>query len=223
LKTRPLFLLSLILVVSTTLWVILLAAGGPAETFEAALEKAYRRDAIFIATYLNAGLLITIPAALLMGELYRLTHNKIPEWLRLAGLLFTPVYAALNLVAYLSQIAILPGLVELHRQPETQASAGVLLRMAIQELPGSGMAFINGLAYAVLSIPSLAFGLGLYRMGGLLRVGGLLLALSGLASLVGFLASILNIAGLDLGVVVGGGLFLFALIPMVIVFSKTRQ
>jgi hypothetical protein len=48
-----------------------------------------------------------------MTGLYLQCRPAAREW-SLIGLVFVPVYCLLNLIAYLSQIALVPGLVQLH-------------------------------------------------------------------------------------------------------------
>ncbi len=68
-----------------------------------------------------------------------------------------------NLFVYLSQVTVVPSLIALRQQPEYQAAVDVLLRQVIQQWPESGAAFFNGLAYAMLGIPSLVFGALMFR------------------------------------------------------------
>lgn len=223
-KTRSLAVTALICLLGTVLWLVLMIAGKPADGFAMALAKALHPNVLFYLTYLNAAVLVTVPATLLMAGLYTYCKGSISDVAALAGLVFTPVYAVFNLLAYLSQITVVPVLVELYNLPESRPFAEVLLRLTLQEVPDSAMGFINGLAYAVLGIPSIVFGIALYHRGGLLRAGGVLLALNGVACLLGFGGMLFKIPGLDLGIVIGGGLFLLALIPLTWgLFKESRQ
>jgi hypothetical protein len=76
------------------------------------------------------------------------------------------------------------------------------------------MAFFNGLAYAVLGIPSILFGLLLWKHPGALRWGGLLLALNGAACILGLIGFLTGNALLTQGVMIGGFLFLAAMFPL---------
>ena len=225
-NARACAVLSLLTLLGTVLWLVLMIAGGvPPATFEGVLAKVSRLDALFYLTYLNAAFLVTIPATLLMAALYPMCRPYLPEWAALDGLVFVPVYSVLNLFAYLSQVTLVPLLVELHQQAVYQAAAEMLLRLAIQELPGSMVAFFNGLAYGILGIPSIIFGLGLYRKGGrAFRSGGILLALNGAACILGVAGALLQNALLGLGTMAGGALFLLALIPLAWgFFSESTQ
>jgi hypothetical protein len=130
------------------------------------------------------------------------------------GLVFVPVYATLNLFAYLSQVSIVPGLMELRKTPEFTAAADLLLRQLIQQLPGSGVAIFNNVAYAILGIPSILFGWLLYQQHHRLRLAGSLLALNGVACLLGIAGILAGNELLKNGSVLGGILFLFATLSL---------
>jgi hypothetical protein len=76
---------------------------------------------------------------------------------------------------------IVPRLVELYAIPEYKATATMLLRHLIQIWPESSLQYLDQFSYAVGSIPSFIFGIGLWRTPGrksMQRAGGLY-ALSG--------------------------------------------
>lgn len=221
-KTRPLAITCLIALLGTLLWIVLMFAGGmPPETFAQALAKAARLDMVFYLTYLNAALLVTLPAIVLMILLYAFCKPVLPEWAAWTGVIFVPIYGVMNLFAYLSQVSLVPQLVELSRQPGTRLLAESLLRLALQEAPGSTVGFFNGLAYAILGIPSIIFGLALFKRSQITsKWGGSLLALSGLASILGIVGALTGIAVLKFGVVLGGGLYFLALPPLAWTFFK---
>jgi hypothetical protein len=214
--------LSLITLVLTAIWLVLLIAGtagaGPLDTFEHVLAYVSRLDALFYFTYLNAALIVVAATALFCG-LYRCYREVAPDW-ALVGLVFVPVYAAFNLFAYLSQVSIVPRLVALRQQPEYRAAADLLLRQMIQQWPESAVAFFNGLAYASLGIPSIIFGLLMFREKPPLKVAGALLALNGVACILGMVGFLTRSAPLSLGTVAGGVLFLLALAPMSLMVFK---
>jgi len=216
-KTRSLGIASLILLTLTVLWIVLViwdtASAGPMETFEQVLAHVARLSGTFYLTYVNAALL-TLCTVIWLAGLYVYCKPHLSEWSAVTGLICTPIYGVLNLFAYLSQITIVPALLSLHRLPEYQAASEVLLRMTIHQWPGSAVGFFNSLAYAVLSIPSIIFGLALGKHGRIMRFGGILFALSGVASIIGVIGSLVGNALLGSGVVVGGVLFLLALAAM---------
>ena len=215
--------LCLVCLLLTALWVGLLVAdmtsAGPLETFEQAVAHASRLHSLFYATYLNAALL-TLAAVALFAALYAWLKPIAPDW-AIIGLIFVPIYGVLNLVAYLSQVALVPALVALRADAQYAATADVLLRLTLQAWPVSAMAFFNGLAYAILGIPSILFGLLLWRQGGVLRWGGLLLALNGVACILGVIGFLAGNTLFAQGVMIGGILFLAAMFPLAWGFWRT--
>lgn len=222
-KTRSLGVLAAVSFVLTAIWLGLLIASmarsGPVGSFERALAAAARLDTLYYLTYANAAL-ITLTVSALFAGLFAYCEPAGPGW-SLVGFIFVPVYCLLNLVAYLSQITVVPQLLALQQTPETQATATVLLRMALQASAGSAVSVFNSLAYAVLGIPSLVYGAMLARGRGLLRAGGVLLALSGVACIVGMAGVVMQDSVLSFGSVVGGVIFLLALVPLAPAFLYT--
>lgn len=207
---RLLGTVALLCAITTAIWLVLLIVGvatqGPVETLEQALASVADLDLLHYLTYANAAL-ITITATLLFAGLYVYCKPQEAVW-AVMGLAFVPAYTVLNLFAYLSQITIVPRLVDL--QPESS----LLLAQLVQSWPGSAVNVLNNLGYAILGIPSLIFGWLLLQRQRAMRLPGGLLALSGTASLVAMVGIILQNAALSLGSIVSGVLFLLALIPL---------
>jgi hypothetical protein len=176
------------------------------ETSEQALASVADPDLLHYLTYANATL-ITITATLLFAGLYVYCRPQDAVWSAM-GLAFVPAYTVLNLFAYLSQITIVPRLVDL------QPGSSLLLAQMVQSWPGSAVNVLNNLGYAILGIPSLIFGLLLFQRDRRMRLPGGLLALSGAASLAGMVGIVLQNELLSLGSLVSGGLFFLALIPL---------
>jgi hypothetical protein len=215
---------ALICLLLTSLWIALLiadmASAGPLETFEQAAAHASRLHGLFYATYLNAALL-TLAVVAFLAALYSWLKPAAPDW-AVVGLVFVPIYGVLNLVAYLSQVTLVPTLVTLRLDPHYADAADMLLRLTLQSWPASAVAFFNGLAYAILGIPSILFGLLLWKNPGALRWGGLLLALNGAACILGVVGFLTGSALLGRGVMIGGILFLLALFPISWAFLKEK-
>jgi hypothetical protein len=76
------------------------------------------------------------------------------------------------------------------------------------------------LAYALLGIPSIIFGLLMFREKSPLKVAGALLALNGVACILGIVGFLARSAPLSLGTLAGGVLFLLALVPMSLTVFK---
>jgi hypothetical protein len=128
----------------------------------------------------------------------------------------------LNLVVYLSQLTVVPALLTAHQQASYQAAAALLLQQTIQMWPGSGVSFLNSLGYAILGIPSIILGAILLWRRGSLRLAGALLALNGIACLVGLVGMLTSSELLGNGSLVGGSLYLLALIPLNVAFWKGK-
>lgn len=218
-------LLSLVCLMLTALWLGLLiadmATAGSLDTFELVAAHAARLHGLFYATYLNAALL-TVAAVALFAALHAWLEPTAPGWIAV-GLVFVPIYGTLNLVAYLSQVTLVPALVMLGADPRYAEAAELLLHLTLQAWPASAMAFFNGLAYGILGIPSILYGTLLWRRPGALRWGGLLLALNGAACILGVIGALAGSALLAQGVMIGGVLFLLALLPLVWGLWKARS
>jgi hypothetical protein len=217
-------LLAFLTLIFTILWLVFLiadmASAGPLETFEQVSAHAAQLGWLYYATYFNAAL-VTLSAVALMSALYAWLKPQAPNW-AVIGMVFVPIYGALNLIAYLSQVTLVPALFEMRANPGTMETADVLLCLTLQAWPASTMAFFNGLAYAVLGIPSILFGLLLWKHPGALRWGGLLLALNGAACILGLIGFLTGNALLTQGVMIGGVLFLAALFPLSWALWKAR-
>ncbi|PKO12749.1 MAG: hypothetical protein CVU39_22545 [Chloroflexi bacterium HGW-Chloroflexi-10] len=224
-QTRLLGVLSLICLIITILWLVFLvadrAAAGPLDTFDQVLAHVNKPDALFYLTYANAAL-ITVSAVMLFAALYIHYKPIAPEWSAI-GVMFVPIYGALNLIAYLSQITVVPRLLQLQALPEYQAFSRFLLRQVIQQWPDSTISIINNLAYAVLGVPSIIFGILMFKSARALRPGGVLLALNGLACIAGFIGIAAQNAWLSQGSLMGGVLFLLALAPMSLIFLQQSK
>lgn len=215
-------ILSLICLVVSSLWLVFLISDirmhGAVTTFEQALTYISRRGRLFFLSYLNAAL-ITVVTTMLFAGLYVYFRTAMPEWAFIA-VVFVPAYSVLNLACYLSQITIIPRLLAFRDTAENRAQADLLIGQMTQAWPGSAVAVLNGLAYAILGIPSIIFGLSMLDEGSPMPVAGVLLALSGVASTIGFAGLILHSMRIGLGLAVGGALYTVALIPLAIAFLR---
>jgi len=204
---------AIVALITTIIWLILLVLGqiatGSPENFPQVLAHISRPNTLYTLTYLNAALSV-LTATALFGGLYVITRPISPQ-LAAMGLAFVPIYAVLNLVVYLSQLTLVPYLLTLRIDPAQRLVAEVLLEILVQQWPASPMAFFNNLGYAILGIPSVLFGLLLVNRHPRLRVGGILLALNGVACLLGIVGQLAGIGWLRNGSLVGGVLFLAAL------------
>jgi len=225
-KPKILGWLSLITLISVTLWLIVMiwdmATAGPLDSFQQVLAHTQKGDWKFTFTYLNAGI-FTIGATALMGGIYTFVKSIFPEW-SLVGLVFVPIYGTLNLIAYLSQITLVPALLVAASDPVMADTALLLLKLSLQLLPGSTVGFFNGLAYAILGIPSIIFGLALTKGDNRpLRISGWLLLLSGIASIFGIIGYFIGSNFLAQGTLLGGVIFWLVLFPMTFGFFRSQN
>jgi hypothetical protein len=215
-KSRMLGYLSLFALIFTSIWLILLIAGrvtaGSLDIFENVLANVSKLDMIYYLGYINAAITVIAATSLFTG-LYLYCKLFAPD-LALMGMVFVPVYATLNLFVYFSQIAIVPEMILQRQLPELQAITDLLLRQLLQQWPFSGAAFFNNLAYAILGIPSIIFGMVLFKNNPTLKLAGLLLGLNGVACGVGFAGILFKNQLLGNGSSVGGVIFLLALIEL---------
>jgi hypothetical protein len=214
--------LTIAVIITTAIWVVLLIIGqataAPAPSLIDKVTALTPLGALFYVNYANAALITLLNVALFAG-LYLLCREERPLW-ALVGLAFIPMYGLGNLVAYLSQIFVVPYLLTLYQAPETTSIALVLLDLTLQDWPGSAVAALNLGAYALLGIPSLFYGMLLTRKGARLRVGGALLALSGALSIVAFAGVALRSAVLSALSLVSGFIFLLALISIAVALFR---
>ena len=112
--TRKMGYLSLALTIVTFLWVGLVIVDqmqtGPVVTAAQALAYVQNAGVVFYLNYLNAAV-ITALAVLWFFGLHRRYGADLPKWARV-GIGLVPVYGAMNLVVYLSQVTVVPRLAD---------------------------------------------------------------------------------------------------------------
>ncbi len=219
-KTNKIGWITLILIVTTLLWIILLAlseSGAPEiKSIEDRIHLIENQNTLYKAGYLNAAFL-TLVTVFFMSAIYAHFKDAYSVWCTIA-FSFIPIYGLANLISYLSQVFIVPVLILLFKESETQTISLVLLKLTIHTWPGSAIEALNGLAYAILGIPSIIFPLVWFRNSKILRMGGFLLAISGILSIVAFIGLIANIGFLTHLSIAGGIIFLLSLIPLAYYF-----
>lgn len=224
-KTRSAAIIALLLTAATYLWVALMIADSarhpPVTNPFDAINYATGQDWLYTLNYANAAL-ITILATLLFAALYGVFKEAAPNAM-LTGLVFVPVYTTMNLFVYLSQITIVPGLVMVRATLSALPNGmDMIVALLVQLWPGSITAMLNVLAYAVLGIPSLIYGLEMLRRGPLMRAAGILLGLNGIAALLGFVGLVTQNSILMSGVIISGVFFALSLIPMTIALLRSE-
>ncbi len=223
-KSRQISTISIILAILTGIWIICMILlmqrqGTVIASFKDAYDFVKDPGGLFYLTYLNV-VVLTIFDVVLFGMLYLYFKPAYPV-LSLSGLLFVPVYAAYNMFVYISQISVVQKIISYYEGHISEEVMQVLLGQFIQLWEHSTIAFLNNYAYAILGIPSVLFGIAIFRMKpGLSRATGLLLILSAFACLLGIIGIITGNQVLANGSAIGGGLFFLSLIGMSIIFWK---
>ena len=224
-RTRRIGWIASILIATTLLWIILLALSGLGSAGTRPIQETFQiiesQNILYKAVYLNAAFL-TLVTVFYMSALYVHFKNISSFWSTIS-LPFIPVYGLANLVSYLSQVVMIPGLVSLYHAGETQTISLVLLKLTIHTWPGSAVEALNGFAYAVLGIPSIVFPLVWFRGSKILVTAGFLLALSGVLSVIAFIGLILEVGYLTSVSIVGGIVFLLSLLPTAYYFFTRTE
>ena len=201
--------LSLVLLAVLVLWVLLMIATAfrikPGWTDGDYLTYAAHPDPVFVLNYINA-VLFTGLVIVLFGLLYLMVKDDYPV-LALTGLLFVPVYGILNLVVYGSQVTILPVLFNYNAAPE-------FILQWLQLRPGSVIGMLNGLAYAILGIPSICFAITLHGRSKLGHITGDLLILNAILCVLGPIGIVTGSQVLMFGTMAGGFIFTSAVFTL---------
>jgi hypothetical protein len=221
-KSKTTGILALIVTIATYIWVtgVLLDVilNGSVDTFEHAIAYVSNPNILFYVNYMNVSLL-TIFTSMLFASIYEYFKKSLYIWATI-GILFVPIYCTLNLIAYLSQITIVPRVLELADTVEYQTSAQLLAGLLVQNWDGSAISVINLLAYALLGIPSIIYGSALLMVDRIGSIAGSLLVLSGAASILAFVGVILQNSTLASMTLVSGFIYAVALIFITIFFLK---
>jgi len=221
-NTRALGILTVAVIVTTTIWAAIVipdaASAGPVDTLPKAIESLGDLDFLFYFNYVNAALITLLDVAMFAGfYLYCRDHDRFWSTVAVA---FVPIYGLGNLMAYLSQVFVVPRLLELYQMAETRQMGEVLLGLTLHAWPGSAVGALNALSYAILGIPSIILGVMMVRKERKLRFGGLLLAISGVLSLIAVIGVVVSSPALAAATLVSGFVFLIGLIPIGVFFLR---
>jgi hypothetical protein len=207
--------------VSLILWLVLMiahgASAGQVVTVGDAVTLARGMGPLHYANYVNAVVFTMLVTVLLIGmhDYLRESHPGLAR----AGIAFVPVYCALNVVAYASQVTVLPLLVRSLDGPDA-AMYAVLVGEMTQLRATAVMGMINGLAYALLGVPSVAYGIALLSRGALGKAAGWLLIANAAACVLGVVGVVAGRAGLGMGSLLGGVLFTAAVPVLWVLFRR---
>lgn len=186
--------------------------GWSAENF---IEWVSSPTKAYVINYLNVTVL-TVGVVFLFAQFYMHLKDKLHR-LSIGGLLFVPIYGVINLISYSIQISLVPALAG---NALDNVENIELVAQLIQANPNSAIGFLNGLAYAILGIPSLIYGRLLIRESK--KVTGYALVLNGIFCMLGVIGMVLESRILSLGVLVGGFLFLVSLGGILFEFRNPR-
>lgn len=206
-----------ILMIFTIIWLIL--TGISMSQVESSwsdteyLRWVSKPDIFYTLNYVNATI-FTFIAIILYTVLFRYLYQK-SKLLGLLGFIFVPIYGVLNLICYSIQITIVPSIAN-----HTLISSGDILFVSqlIQSRSGTLIGFINGLAYAILGIPSIMYGYMLIN--DTKRLSGLFMLLNGISCIVGIIGSMIQNNIMSKGIMLGGIVFLISLVFMVLEFRN---
>jgi hypothetical protein len=202
----------------TLLWVVLMilstAAIEPGWVGADYVKWASEASVSYKINYFNVSIL-TAGVVYFFFLLFRYLKLKSPS-LALTGLVFVPIYGLLNLFSYSVQITLVPAMAQSAVAQSAVAQSAMefgdsIQRVAqwIQANPASIVAKLNGLAYALLGIPSILYGYLLILDSR--RFSGLTLILNGILCVIGITGMMLDIRILSMGTLAGGFLFLISL------------
>ncbi|MDW7651502.1 MAG: hypothetical protein SCK29_07655 [Bacillota bacterium] len=200
----------------TAVWLVLMVFSvsqtGAVSTIEQALDYAVNSGLLFQATYVNA-VLVTLAVTVFFAYLSEFCKSLNPGF-AVTGIVFVSVYCLLNLFVYFSQITILPRLLAAVHTSANPEIYRILAGQFVQLWPGSVTAILNQLAYGLLGIPSILFGILLIQHRETWSLAGWLLVLNGMACIIGIFGTVAGNSLLAAGSVAGGALFLFAMLAI---------
>ena len=159
---RKLRITALILFILTVIWVILTAISmsgiDPVWSNFDFVRWVADPDVFFTMNYVNVTFL-TIVVIILFSYLFNYYKD---QWrvATVAGLIFIPVYGIINLFCYSIQISIVPAMARTALENQEDV---IRVSQFIQANSNSSVGLLNGLAYAILGIPSIIYGILLFR------------------------------------------------------------
>jgi hypothetical protein len=214
---------SVVLFLLTMSWIVLMFLsldGDPSslEGLDDAIHYVTDPGLFFYLNYINV-VLLTIVNAVFFGFLYLYFRNSNPM-LSITGIIFIPVYATYNLFAYASQILIAQSISGYYSSPEFSEQLPLLFSQLVQAWDKSTIAFINSLAYAILGIPSVTFGICFLKGNLLSKIAGWFLIANGLFCIIGLTGLLVSSWFLPAGTMIGGLLYLLFLVILVPYFYR---
>jgi hypothetical protein len=129
------------------------------------------------------------------------------------------------MVVYLSQITILPNIIEQASSLPPSPAVTFFTLQWMQAYDGSSIGFLNGLAYGILGIPSVTFAIALMRSTKNVfgKITGIMLILNALFCLFGVLSFRIDNIVLAQGTSLGGLVFIISILFLFLMFRKEIQ
>lgn len=208
---------SIILLVQTIVWLVFtgLSMSQVESTWTNIdyVNWAANPDIFFTGNYINATLL-TITAVALYVFLYGFLKNKYENYAML-GLVFIPIYGILNIICYSIQISVVPLIASSSLEsPDKIYFASQFIQANSKSIIG----FVNGMAYAILGIPSMIYGFLMFKESK--KISGVLITLNGIFCIIGIVGYTINNSILSMGVMIGGIVFMGSLVALAFEFKN---
>jgi hypothetical protein len=194
---------------------ISISQGQPASPGGEYLTWLSKPDAFYTAYYVGA-VILTLLIVALFTQLYGYLSN-INRTAALAGIVFIPVYGAINLVCYSLQITVVPSLAA--DALSIGGDVGFVSQLILND-SRSVLGFVYGLAYSVLAIPSIIYGLVFVKNAK--KGSGIMLIIHGLLYVAGIAGFMLQNDVLSQGLNLGAIAFLICLVFLILDF-RTRK
>ncbi|MGF1585627.1 MAG: hypothetical protein ACFCUM_09920 [Bacteroidales bacterium] len=208
---------SLILLVQTVIWLVFTGVSmsqvESSWTSEDYVDWASDPDIFFMGNYINATLL-TITAIMLFAFLYNYLKIKYGSYASI-GFVFIPIYGVINIFCYSIQISVIP-LIAINSldSPDKIYFASQFIQANYTSFIG----FMNGMSYAILGIPSIVYGILMFRE--LKKFSGIFISLNGVFCIIGIIGYIIENNILASGIMIGGILFMGGLVAMIFEFRS---
>lgn len=215
-------IITILLLASTLTWLLTMVwcKATMANTSEQInyVQWVMKFNTSFIICYLNATVLTVLCLALfwVLFQIFSKFNRAASE----IALFFLLIYGTVNLVVYISQFVVLPLLAHNIFKTDLLPDDIDMIYNWIQIAPGAKMARANAMAYAILGIPSIVFGLLIIKHARTGKTGGWLLIVNAMFCIAGVIGIYINNNILQIGTVVGGVIFMVAVFFIWQMFRK---
>ena len=204
------------------LWIGAMVAfmlSSPAESVSEKLSRLENSAVLYFINYALAILITLFTLFVFSGFSYIInSYNKNAAGINLA---LTALYGLGNMIAYLSQIILIPFLY--YSENVTEEKMLQIGKLLLQDVNYSVVSYINIAAYAVLGIASILSGHYLNKVHSKLKVPAILLALSGLLSLAAFGGTLLKSPEIQSLTLVSGAVYMISMFALSINIRKYNE